>query len=176
MRKNRKSRGTGIWGEWLRLLYPGTIIEEGVRIFLPDFVKIKTGVYIGHNTVINGYYNKLLSIGEGSWIGPLCYIGGDVEIGEDVGIGPGVMILSSQHLQIPVDRPILFNDIRFDKVVIKNGADIGANTTILPGVTIGENSQIGAGSVVTRDIPDNVIAFGNPAVVKKFKTAYLEEK
>ncbi|HGU0837041.1 TPA: DapH/DapD/GlmU-related protein, partial [Escherichia coli] len=51
----------------------------------------------------------------------------------------------------------------FDSIHVKKGASIGANVTILPGVTLGENCLIGAGAVVTKDVPDNAIVFGNPA-------------
>ncbi|HDV4015134.1 DapH/DapD/GlmU-related protein, partial [Escherichia coli] len=54
-------------------------------------------------------------------------------------------------------------DIEFDSIHVKKGASIGANVTILPGVTLGENCLIGAGAVVTKDVPDNAIVFGNPA-------------
>ncbi|WP_150322079.1 acyltransferase, partial [Enterobacter hormaechei] len=53
----------------------------------------------------------------------------------------------------------------YPKTLIKKGASVGANATILPGITIGYNSIIGAGSVVTKDIPDNVIVAGNPAKI-----------
>ncbi|WP_265093412.1 DapH/DapD/GlmU-related protein, partial [Cronobacter sakazakii] len=50
-------------------------------------------------------------------------------------------------------------------ILVKKGASIGANATILPGVTIGEKSMIGAGSVVTKDVPDNAVVYGNPAKI-----------
>ena len=53
------------------------------------------------------------------------------------------------------------------QTVIKKGASIGANATILPGITIGENSMIGAGSVVTKDVPPNTMGYGNPFIIKK---------
>jgi len=60
-------------------------------------------------------------------------------------------------------------------ITIKNGAWIGANVVIMPGVTIGENSVIGAGSVVTKDIPDNVVAFGTPCKVYREINEHDEE-
>ena len=53
------------------------------------------------------------------------------------------------------------------KTLIKKGASIGSNVTLICGITVGENSLIGAGSVVTKDIPDNVIVVGNPAKILK---------
>jgi acetyltransferase-like isoleucine patch superfamily enzyme len=58
-------------------------------------------------------------------------------------------------------------DWRLVETFVKKGASIGSNATIVCGITIGENSLIGAGSVVTKDIPDNVVAVGNPAKILK---------
>lgn len=68
---------------------------------------------------------------------------------------------------------ILYQKQRFPfiKTIVKEGVSIGANSTILPGITIHENATIGAGSVVTKDIPANEIWFGNPAR-KKLKSLY----
>jgi len=57
------------------------------------------------------------------------------------------------------------HDKEFESILVKKGASIGANATILPGVTIGEKSMVGAGSVVTKDVPDNAIVYGNPAKI-----------
>ncbi|MEG1709997.1 MAG: DapH/DapD/GlmU-related protein, partial [Acinetobacter sp.] len=56
----------------------------------------------------------------------------------------------------------------FLRTIVKNGASIGANATILPGIKIGQNAMVGAGAVVTKDVPDNAIVVGNPATVKGF--------
>jgi acetyltransferase-like isoleucine patch superfamily enzyme len=59
----------------------------------------------------------------------------------------------------------------FPKTIVKKGATIGANATILPGIRIGEKALIGAGAVVTKDVPANAIVVGNPAIIK----GYIEE-
>ncbi|NUW75822.1 sugar O-acetyltransferase [Vibrio mediterranei] len=86
-----------------------------------------------------------------------------IYIGDHVMIGPNVTIATAGHPIEPEQRKVLaqFNI----PVHIKNNVWIGANTVVLPGVTIGENSVIGAGSVVTKDIPANVVAVGNPCRV-----------
>lgn len=88
-----------------------------------------------------------------------------VTIGDDCFIGPNVSIYTACHSTDPVER----NTRRewAEPVTIGDNAWIGGSVTILPGVTIGSNVTIGAGSVVTKDIPDNVVAVGNPCKVIK---------
>ena len=87
----------------------------------------------------------------------------DVYIGEHVMIAPNVTITPTGH---PVDPDLRKPGTQFSiPVKIGNNVWIGSNAVILPGVTIGYNSVIGAGSVVTHDIPENVIAVGNPCRV-----------
>ena len=86
-----------------------------------------------------------------------------VTIGDDCFIGPNVSIYTACHSTDPVER----NSRKewADPVTIGDNVWIGGSVTILPGVTIGENTTIGAGSVVTKDIPANVVAAGNPCKV-----------
>ena len=88
-----------------------------------------------------------------------------VSIGNDCFIGPNVSIYTACHNTDPVER----NSRRewAEPVRIGNNVWIGGSVTILPGVTIGDNVTIGAGSVVTKDIPSNVVAAGNPCRVIK---------
>lgn len=89
-----------------------------------------------------------------------------VTIGDDVFIGPNVSLYTACHSTDPVER----NSRRewAEPITIGDNVWIGGNVTVLPGVTIGDNCTIGAGSVVTRDIPANSIAVGNPCrVIKK---------
>lgn len=89
----------------------------------------------------------------------------DIYIGNDVMIGPNVTIATAGH---PLDAALRKQGMQFNKAVrIGDGVWLGSNVVILPGVTIGENTTIGAGSVVTRDIPANVVAYGNPCRVRK---------
>ena len=145
------------------------VIEDGVRIFFPENVHIGDDVYIGHDTILKGYFDQKLKIGDGTWIGPQCFIyaAGGIIIGENVGIGPGVTIMSSGHQVLNSPEPILHRPIDFAGVVLGDGCDIGANSVILMGVTIGNGVQIGAGAVVTGDVPDGAIAGGVPARIIK---------
>ena len=88
---------------------------------------------------------------------------GPVTIGDDVWLGPKVQIYTPSHPIDPIARKQRIESAY--PVVIGNNVWIGGGAIILPGVTIGENSVIGAGSVVTHDIPANVIAVGNPCKI-----------
>lgn len=88
-----------------------------------------------------------------------------VTIGDDCFIGPDVSIYTACHSTDPVERNTRMEWA--EPVTIGDNVWIGGSVTILPGVTIGNNVTIGAGSVVTKDIPDNVVAVGNPCKVIK---------
>lgn len=92
-----------------------------------------------------------------------------ITIGNDVNIAPKVGVYTVNHVEDPVARA--HHQIYARPVVIEDGVWIGAGVNIVGGVTIGQNAIIGAGSVVTQDIPANVIAAGNPAkVIRPLKT------
>jgi acetyltransferase-like isoleucine patch superfamily enzyme len=85
-----------------------------------------------------------------------------VTIGDDVMIGPNVSLITSEHPVAPSQRRAF---LQGSPIVIERGVWIAANVTVIGGVTIGENSVVAAGSVVTRDVPANVLVAGNPARV-----------
>lgn len=88
-----------------------------------------------------------------------------ITVGSNVMIGPNVVICSGTH---PVSPALRLRQAQFNlPVVIGNNVWLGANTVVMPGVTIGDHSIIGAGSVVTKDIPSDVVAFGSPCEVKR---------
>ena len=87
----------------------------------------------------------------------------DIYVGDKVMFGPNVTVATAGH---PIDPPLRYQAMQYNiPVHIGENVWIGANAVVLPGVTIGDNSVIGAGSVVTKDIPANVVAVGNPCRV-----------
>ena len=104
-------------------------------------------------------------IGKGTWVGPGCFFhsAGGIRIGKAVGIGPGVKILTSVHKEGALSKPIIHNRLEFGEVVIEDGGDIGMGAVILPGITIGKGAQVGAGTVVTKNVEPFTVVAGNPA-------------
>lgn len=145
-------------------------IEEGVRLLNTDKIEVGDNVYIGYDAFLdagNGY----IKIGQDAWIGQRVYIHGEagVDIGDTVGIGPYVKMLTSQHAGDQRPKPVTVTPLELAKIILKSGSDIGMGSCVLPGVTIGQGAIIGAGAVVTKDIPDYAVAVGVPARVIKFR-------
>lgn len=140
--------------------------------------KLGTGVKIWAYANVYG-----CTIGDYSQIGPYVEIQNNVIIGKNVSvsshsfictlvtiedyvfIGHGVMTINDLH---PPSFRRTGSKENWRETLIKKGATVGSNATLLP-IIIGENAEVGAGSVVTRDVPDNCIVAGNPAVIIKKK-------
>jgi acetyltransferase-like isoleucine patch superfamily enzyme len=117
--------------------------ELGNDVFIGPFVEVQKNSKIGDRTRISSH----------------SFICEGVEIGEDTFIAHGVMFTNDKFTENK-DEWIL------RKTKIGNNVRIGSNSTILP-VSIGDNCVIGAGSVVTKDVPNNCIVYGNPSIIKK---------
>jgi len=164
----RKSHGDGSFRpSQFAKLGKNVIFEKGVLVFHPENIEIADDVYIGHYSILKGYYRNKMVIGSGTWIGQQCFLhaSGGITVGENVGIGPAVKILTSTHSLDEEDKPILHSAMNFAPVTLGKGCDIGTGSIILPGVSIGQGSQIGAGAVVTSSIEDFAVAAGNPAKI-----------
>lgn len=163
-----RSHGTGQFERSQFKFCPESVVfETGVLVFHPENISLADDVYVGHYAILKAYYKNQLTVGRGTWIGQACFFhaGGGIAIGQDVGIGPQVSILTSVHQDPGRDQPIMAGTLEFAPVVLEDGCDIGVGAIILPGVTIGRGAQIGAGAVVTRDVPEFSVAAGNPARV-----------
>ena len=111
-----------------------------------------------------------VKIGDNSGIGVNCVCGGPITLGNNVMMGPECVIITSNHAFESTDIPMCEQGFQKTKeVVIGDDVWIGRRVMIMPGVHIGKGVIIGAGSVVTTDIPDWAIAAGNPAIVKKYR-------
>lgn len=119
------------------------------------------------STVNNGVGDVI--IGNRSRVGLGNTIIGPVVIKDDVRLAQNIVLSGLNHVFEDITKPIHEQGVTTLPIVIENGAWIGANVTILPGVIIGKNSIVAAGSVVTKSVPEYSVAVGNPAkVLKKF--------
>jgi galactoside O-acetyltransferase len=149
----------------------GLQVASGVSFKHPDTFRIGSGVFLGTQTYLQGRFDGTCVIGDQVWIGPGSYFDArDLVIEDHVGWGPGAKVLGSAHTGIPVDVPIIRTDLEIKPVRIGAWADIGVNAVILPGVTIGKGAIVGAGAVVTRDVPAFAVAAGVPAKVIRSRT------
>ena len=134
-----------------------TAILKGLLAECPDHVFLETPAHMSYGSHVHlgdyFYANFNLVIIDDT----------DVYIGDRVLVGPNVTICATGHPVYPLYRELAAHYSL--PIRIGNCVWIGANSVILPGVKIGDNTVIGAGSVVTKDIPDNVVAVGNPCRV-----------
>jgi acetyltransferase-like isoleucine patch superfamily enzyme len=143
---------------------PGIVIKHA------ETVELGNAVFLGSQTMIQGRYDGTCRIGNHVWIGPHAYFDARHLVIEDyVGWGPGAKVLGSSHTGDPIDVPIIATALTIKPVVIGYGADIGTNATILPGVHIGANAIVGAGAVVTVDVPEYAVVAGVPAKVIRYR-------
>jgi len=122
---------------------------EEVEIRPPLFVDYGSNITVGARTFINYNLTALDCVA--------------ITIGEDCQIGPNVQLLTPIHPIAPAPRRARIEAAR--PITIDNNVWLGGGVIVCPGVTIGENSVVGAGAVVTRDLPAGVVAVGNPARV-----------
>ncbi len=141
-------------------------IGPGVVLKHPEMMEFGDTVFIGAQAMIQGRFDGTCRIGNHVWIGPQAYFDARDLVMEDyVGWGPGAKVLGSSHTGEPIAVPIIATNLVMKPVVIGYGADIGVNSVILPGVHVGANSIVGAGAVVTHDVPEYAVVAGVPARV-----------
>ena len=142
----------------------GVKVGVGVLVLHPHTFEIGDAVFIGNQTFLQGRHDGHCVLGAHTWIGPQSYFDcRDLELGQYVGWGPGAKVLGSEHTGDPTDVPIIQTDLVIKPVRVHDGADIGVNAVLLPGVTVGRGAIVGAGAVVTKDVPPYAIVAGVPA-------------
>jgi acetyltransferase-like isoleucine patch superfamily enzyme len=191
---------------WLRLRLGrfghDTLVEAGVRLQYPERIRLgngvriasqvtlrantgqATGISIGDGSTVNesviiAANQGQVTVGQRSWIGPFClvYGNGDVSIGDNVLVAAHTSINTVSHNFERCDMPINDQGIYCDPVTIHDDVWIGMNAVILQGVTIGRGAIVGAGAVVTRDVPPWSVVMGVPArVVSRRRNAPVLEE
>jgi len=143
-----------IWRALARKFGHSVRICSGVGFSHLETFEIGDGVFVGAQAYIQGRFDGVTKIGNHVWIGPQAYFDARHLILEDhVGWGPGAKVLGSSHTGFPIDQPIIETDLEIRPVRVEAWADIGTGSVLLPGVTVGKGSIVGAGAVVTRDVP-----------------------
>ena len=167
-----RSHGTGeIDRSRFAELGSNVVFERGAMVFHAENIVLGSNVYVGHYAMLKGYYKNRMIIGSNVWIGQYCMLhsAGGLTIEDNVGIGPGVRVLTARHADGGRATRMLFAELSFASVVIREDCNVGVNAVILPGVTVGRGAQVGAGAVVADDVPDFAVAVGVPARVKRYR-------
>jgi len=146
--------------------------------YIHETAILDSGAEIGDNTKI-WHFSHIMSkakIGESVSIGQNCFVGDNVVVGDNVKIQNNVSLYDGVTIEknVFIGPSVVFTNVKlpraaepvdknYTKTIVRSGVTLGANSTIICGIEIGENAFIGAGSVVTKDIPPNTMWYGNPA-------------
>jgi UDP-2-acetamido-3-amino-2,3-dideoxy-glucuronate N-acetyltransferase len=151
-------------------------VKLGKDVKLSKFINLY-GCEIGDETKIGAFVEiqKNASVGKRCKISSHTFVCEGVEIQDNVFIGHGVTFINDMYPRATTAAGGLQTeaDWKVEKTVVSKGASIGSGSTILSSVTIGENAIVGAGSVVTKNVPGNAVVAGNPARILRYLT---EEK
>ncbi|WP_348260821.1 acyltransferase [Telmatobacter sp. DSM 110680] len=146
-------------------------VKLGENVRLSKFINLY-GCEIGDDTKIGAFVEiqKNAKVGRRCKISSHTFICEGVTIEDNVFIGHGVMFTNDTYPRATTSDGTLQTEANWkvEKTVVKRGASIGTGATILPNTSIGENAVVGAGSVVTKDVPANAIIAGNPAKVLRY--------
>lgn len=177
-----QSDGLPLVEDHVRLCQPANI-HLGRHVYLDHGVYLHAcpqGIFIGDETfVMHGtelhVYNFRGLPHSGIWVGRNCFLGefclirgqGGVHIGDSVLLAPRVQMLAVNHRFDDPSRPVMQQGISAQGIVVEDGAWVGAGAILLDGVRVGAGAVIGAGAVVTRDVPPRTLAVGTPARVAR---------
>lgn len=155
-------------------IHPTAIVHESAHIgrgtAIWAYSVVEMGVRLGENCVVgtHTYIGNYAFLGDRTRIMGQCYIPTWIHIGKDVFIGPQVSFVGDKYPQ--VNKP----NHTENPVTIEDNVSVGANSVILPGVTLGQGCRIGAGSVVTKDVLPWFTVAGNPARAMKRVTSWAD--
>jgi acetyltransferase-like isoleucine patch superfamily enzyme len=153
---------------------PDVLLGKDVK--LSPFVNLY-GCEVGDNTKIGAFVEiqKNARVGQNCKISSHTFVCEGVSIEDNVFVGHGVVFINDRFPRATTAQGELQTekDWKVERTLVKKGASIGSGSTILANVVIGENAMVGAGSVVTRDVPDNAVVAGNPAKVLRVMTPEL---
>jgi acetyltransferase-like isoleucine patch superfamily enzyme len=149
-------------------------VKLGKDVKLSKFINLY-GCEVGDETKIGAFVEiqKNASVGKRCKISSHTFICEGVTIEDNVFVGHSVTFINDRHPRATTAQGELQTeaDWKVERTVVKKGASIGSGVTILSGLSVGENAIVGAGSVVTKDVPPNCIVVGNPArVLRSIKT------
>jgi UDP-2-acetamido-3-amino-2,3-dideoxy-glucuronate N-acetyltransferase len=149
---------------------PQAIIGPATRIW--HHAQVREGARLGANCIVGKgvYIDFDVNIGNNVKIQNGVFVYHGVTVEDGVFLGPGVILTNDKSPRAINPDGTLQSDADWEisPVLIKRGASIGAGTVVLPGVSIGEFAMVGAGAVVSRDIPDHGLAYGNPARLRGY--------
>jgi acetyltransferase-like isoleucine patch superfamily enzyme len=151
-------------------------VRLGKDVKLSPFVNLY-GCEVGDNTKIGAFVEiqKNAKVGQNCKVSSHTFVCEGVSIEDNVFVGHGVVFINDLFPRATTAQGELQSekDWKVERTLVKKGASIGSGSTILANVVIGENAMVGAGSVVTRDVPDNAVVAGNPAKVLRVMTPEL---
>lgn len=150
-------------------VHPLAVVEDGARLGpgtrVWHFAHVRKGAIVGANCIIgkDAYVDTEVILGDGCKVqnGANLYRG--LTLGNKVFVGP-----AAQFTNDLFPRAELWDDSRLVRTTVKDGASIGSNATVVCGITIGTYATVGAGAVVTKDVPNHGLVLGNPARLRGF--------
>lgn len=162
-----------IFARWLPATDNAYLLSKYIKVFRSFIGKQcldKAGRHINIEHLANFGTGKGICLGDYSGLGIHCKVRGPLQIGANVMMGPDVMIIPANHSTERTDIPMRGQRGKMDrKIVISDDVWIGARVIILPGVHIGKGAILGAGAIVTKDVPEYAVVGGNPAKIIKYR-------
>jgi UDP-2-acetamido-3-amino-2,3-dideoxy-glucuronate N-acetyltransferase len=146
------------------IVEPGSVIGRGTRVWAFAHILPKARIGEDCNICDHTFIENDVVVGNRVTIKSGVQLWDGVTLEDDVFVGPNATFTND-----PFPRSKHYLE-KYPRTVVKKGASIGANATILPGVTIGQQGMVGAGAVVTKDVPPNAILVGNPAYIRGYAT------